>query len=219
MLEGRVIGVCGHKDTGKTQVVEGLVKFLKAKGFSVGTVKHVHGALTTSPSATDSERHLAAGADCVVVESSDVNQINVRSRAGLNSTDAVEAAAMHLFGCDYIIVEGFKRAEIPKIVVTAPSGHIPEGLTQIVAYVSDGPKPDKAPGFKLSETETLGAFLLDKRILAPAGLAAQLVVNGRPIPINEFVQSVLWGVLTGFLSSLREVGTPATIEISIKRRR
>jgi molybdopterin-guanine dinucleotide biosynthesis protein MobB len=219
MFEGRIIGVCGHKDTGKTRVVEGLVKFLKAKGHSVGTVKHVHGAITISPAAADSERHMAAGADCVVVESSDVNQISMRSRAGLRSTEAVEAAARYLFGCDYIIVEGFKRAEIPKIVATAQPGDVPEGLTQVVAYVGDGPKPEKAPGFKLSELDKLGTLLFDKQILAPVGPLAHLVVNGRPIAANEFVQSALWGVLTGFLSSLRDIGTPATIEISMKRRR
>jgi len=81
MLEGRIIGVCGHKDTGKTRVVERLVKFLKAKGFLVGTVKHVHGAVATEPATTDSARHLAAGADCVVVAGSELTQINIRPPA------------------------------------------------------------------------------------------------------------------------------------------
>lgn len=219
MLDGRVIGVCGHKDTGKTRVVEGLVKFLKAKGFSVGTVKHVHGAIATEPAATDSERHFAAGADCAVVASAERTQINVRASAGVAPGDDLEAAARQLFTCDYIVVEGFKRAEIPKIVVTAVPSDVPDGLTQVVAYVGDDAKPAGVPGFKLGEIERLGAFLFDKHILGPVGPTAHLVVNGREVPMNEFVRSALAGVLTGFIASLRDVESPTTIEVRIKRPR
>jgi molybdopterin-guanine dinucleotide biosynthesis protein MobB len=229
MLEGRIIGVCGHKDTGKTRVVEGLVKFLKAKGFSVGTVKHAHGPIVTEPGATDSARHLAAGADCAVVEGGEIIQISMKPPATPKqdsapepqcaADDVLEAAARHLFACDYIVVEGFKRADIPKIVVTARAGDVPEGLTQVVACVGDGAKPDGLPAFELDEISALGAFLFDKHILAPVGPTAHLVVDGRPIPMNEFVTRALSGTLEGFLTSLRDVESPTTIEISIKRLR
>ena len=229
MFEGRIIGVCGHKDTGKTRVVEGLVKFLKSKGFSVGTVKHVHGAIVTDPATTDSARHLAAGADCVVVEGGELIQISMRPPATpkqgsapepqLAADEALEAAARHLFACDYIVVEGFKRAGIPKILVTARAEDVPEGLTQVAARVGDGPNPAGLPAFKLDEPATLGAFLFDKGILAPVGPAAHLVVNGRPVPMNEFVTRALSGTLEGFLTSLRAIENPTTIEISIRRPR
>ena len=229
VFEGRIIGVCGHKDTGKTRVVEGVVKFLKAKGFSVGTVKHAHGAIVTEPASTDSARHLAAGADGVVVEGGEVIQISMKppvtpkkdSAAGpqLAADGALEAAARHLFACDYIVVEGFKRADIPKILVTMRAEDVPEGLMRVVACVGDGPKPANLPGFALDQLAALGVFLFDKGILAPVGPTAHLVVNGKPIPMNEFVRSALSGVLQGFLTSLRDVENPTTIEISIKRPR
>jgi molybdopterin-guanine dinucleotide biosynthesis protein B len=229
VFEGRIIGVCGHKDTGKTRVVEGLVKFLKSKGFSVGTVKHAHGPIVTEPGATDSARHLAAGADCAVVEGGELIQINVRPPVApkedstrepqLAADEALEAAAMHLFACDYIVVEGFKRADIPKILVTARAEDVPKGLMRVVACMGDGPKPADLPGFALDQLDALGVFLFDKGILAPVGPTAHLVVNGKPIPLNEFVRSALSGVLQGFLTSLRDVENPTTIEISIKRPR
>ena len=227
ILEGRVIGICGHKDTGKTAVVEGLVRFLKARGFTVGTAKHAHGAVAAPPEDTDSERHLAAGADCAVVAGGDRVQVNVRPAGGtaLGAEAAAEAgevletlAARYLAACDCIVAEGFKRAEIPKIVVSREPGDVPEGLTQVVACVSDRPQPGGPPTFRPNEIEKLGVFLLDKGLLAPGGPTAHLVVNGRPVPMNEFVRGALSGVLAGFISSLRGVPDPTTIEISIRRR-
>jgi len=113
------------------------------------------------------------------------------------------------------VVEGFKRAGIPKIVVTARAEDVPEGLTQVVACVGDGPAAGGTPVFKLDEIDNLGALLFDKHILAPAGPTAHLVVNGRPIPMNEFVTRALSGVLEGFLTSLRDVENPTTIEVRI----
>jgi hypothetical protein len=155
-------------------------------------------------------------------------QVNVRPAGGVVDAVGTEAqagetleavAARYLFGCDYVIAEGFKRAEIPKIVVSREPDDVPEGLTQVVACVSERPQPGGPPAFKPGEIEKLGALLLAKAILAPIGPTAHLLVNGRPIPMNEFVRNALSGMLSGFVGSLRGVPDPTTIEISIRRPR
>ena len=65
-LRGRAIGVMGWKDSGKTLVVERLVTSLVRRGFGVGTVKHVHEALSLQPAAKDSVKHLDAGAEIAI---------------------------------------------------------------------------------------------------------------------------------------------------------
>ena len=233
-FEGRIIGVCGTKATGKTAVVEGLVAFLKARGSSVGTVKHTHGeiAALSEAAAKDSDRHLAAGADCVVVSGDRLVQANVRlpapgdepgaARAQADGGTLDAAAAKYLFTCDYIVVEGFKRAAIPKIIVTREPGDLPEGLTNVVACVTEGPVPAGLPAFKPGEMAALGSFLFEQKVLLPqAAIApeARLTVNGKPVPMNDFVRRVVVGVLEGLLTSLRDVETPTAIEIAVKHPR
>jgi hypothetical protein len=61
-------------------------------------------------------------------------------------------------------------------------------------------------------------FLLENDILKPPAWMTTLMVNDKPVPINEFVQSSLAGVLRGFIASLRDVEPPTTIQVTIKQR-
>jgi molybdopterin-guanine dinucleotide biosynthesis protein len=244
-FEGRVIGVCGLKDTGKTAVVEGLVKFLKERGATVGTVKHAHSEIALDSEGKDSMRHLGAGADCVVTIGEALVQVMVRpdgagvadsdgkvggGRVGegdLSARDLEAVVARYLACCDYAVVEGFKGLDIPKVVVLGTDSAMPGGLKNIVAlaYRGDtcqcrsGDLPGQFQGlplFAIDEIEKIGGMLFDRDILQPPGARAHLLVNGRPIPMNEFVRSALAGVLEGFVGSLRDVEAPAKIEISVK---
>jgi molybdopterin-guanine dinucleotide biosynthesis protein B len=239
-LEGRVIGVCGLKDTGKTVVVEGLVKFLKEKGFTVGTVKHAHSEIALGAEGKDSMRHLGAGADCVVTIGKRLLQVMVRpdgagaaesgakvGEGGPGVSDLEAALARYLSFCDYVVVEGFKGLGIPKIVVLGADSSMPGGLKNIVALAYRGDPCDcrsgdlpgrfqRLPIFAVDEAEKVGKMLFDGGILQTPGARAYLLVNGKPIAMNEFVRSALAGVLEGFVGSLRDVEPPARIEISVK---
>jgi molybdopterin-guanine dinucleotide biosynthesis protein B len=217
-FEGKIVAVVGHKDVGKTRVVEGLVAYLKAKGFSVGTVKHVHGPVALEPKTVDSGRHLAAGATCAVTVSDRMVQATsgLGGRARKSAQAALdEALVRHLAGCDCVIVEGFKALALPKVVVTS-GGTQPPRLENVVAYVYRGAKPKSLPAFRQSEVRKLGAFLLKSGILAPGGAAAHLVVNDKQVPMNEFVARALAGVIQGFVGSLRDVESPEKIELTIR---
>ena len=239
-FEGRVIGVCGLKDTGKTAVVEGLVKFLKEKGATVGTVKHAHSEIALDSEGKDSIRHLGAGADCVVTIGERLVQVMVRpdgvgvadsggkvGEGDLGISDLEAALARYLASCDYVVVEGFKGLDIPKIVVLGADSAMPGGLKNIfaLAYRGDpcecrsGDLPGQFQGlpfFAIDEVEKIGGMLFDRGILQAPGARAHLLVNGKPIPMNEFVRNALAGVLEGFIGSLRDVEVPTTIEISVK---
>jgi molybdopterin-guanine dinucleotide biosynthesis protein B len=215
----KTVAVVGHKDAGKTRVVEGLVRYLTGKGFTVGTVKHVHGRVTLEPRATDSARHLRAGAACAVTVSDLMMQASRTSGGeGRKSAQRMldEALARHLAACDCVIVEGFKGLALPKVVVTSGGG-MPPGLTNVVACVYRGAKPKSLPAFRPGEVRKLGEFLLKRGILKPGGAAAHLAVDDKPVPMNEFVARALAGVVEGFVESLRGVKQPAKIQITIKR--
>jgi molybdopterin-guanine dinucleotide biosynthesis protein B len=210
-LAGRIVGVAGWKDSGKTRVVEGLVRFLSGKGFAVGTIKHVHGEIALQPEAKDSMRHLEAGARCVVALGGGLAGFARHGRGDLE-----EVVARYLSLCDLIVVEGFKYAEIPKVAVVAESVDVLKQTENVVAVVCRDVKPEGYPAFTFDEIEDLGEFLLENGVLKPPGESCVLLVDGKPVPMNEFVRSSLAGVVRGFIATLRDVESPSTIHLTIK---
>ena len=104
----RIISIVGYKKSGKTTLVENLVRALKKYG-SVGTIKHLHEHTINKPD-TDTGKHADAGADVVV----DVtpNELVKFSRDN-NLTSALDELANS--GMDFAVVEGFKDSKLPKI--------------------------------------------------------------------------------------------------------
>lgn len=104
----RVISVAGYKKTGKTTLVEMLVRALKKHG-SVGTIKHLHEHEINTPG-TDTWKHANAGADVVVActpaELVKFSRDNTLARA----LDELANS-----GVDFAVVEGFKDSRLPKI--------------------------------------------------------------------------------------------------------
>lgn len=210
-VAGDIIGVVGWKDTGKTTVVEHLVRLLAARGYTVGTVKHVHSPISLEPEATDSMKHLGAGAALTVTAGQDLTVTLDRSCYDLD-----QAISRHLWVCDYIVVEGFKGADIPKIAVIAEGGVIPPEASNVVAAVYRGQPPEGYPVFTFDEIDRLVDYLFENGILKQPSGRTELHVNGKPVPLNEFVQASLAGVIRGFIASLKDVEPPSTITLHIK---
>ena len=106
----RIISVVGYKKTGKTTLVERLVKALKEYG-SVGTIKHLHETDINTPH-TDTWRHAQAGADVVIGVTP--NELVKFSREN-NLASALDELADA--GMDFCVAEGFKESTLPKIAL------------------------------------------------------------------------------------------------------
>jgi molybdopterin-guanine dinucleotide biosynthesis protein B len=212
LFAGRIVGVVGWKDAGKTPVVERLVAYLTSRGYTVGTVKHVHEGATLQPEAADSVRHLEAGAVTTVALGGDTTVVLTRQDCNLD-----EAMARHLALCDYVVVEGFKRAPIPKVIVLSGDEAVPPDLDGVIAVVGTGRVPQDRPAFTFDEIDKLGKFLFEEQVLRDPVGQTTLFVDGRFVPLNEFVQSSLAGVIRGYISSLKAVDTPpTTIHLHLK---
>lgn len=103
----KIVAVVGHHKSGKTTLIEALVKALKRHG-RVGTVKHMPGHHVDQG---DTHRHLMAGADVVIGVG--LGQIVVTPDGSLES--ALEE--MRSRGIDFVILEGFKGSHYPKIAI------------------------------------------------------------------------------------------------------
>ena len=106
----KIISVTGYKKSGKTTLVEQLVRELSKHG-SVGTVKHMPGH-DLNPDGTDTRRYMNAGARAVLGVTSNGS---AKFIPGTDLGNALDELANS--GMDYAVVEGFKDSRLPKIVL------------------------------------------------------------------------------------------------------
>lgn len=114
----RVISIVGQSNSGKTTLLEKVVRELNKRGYRIGTVKHdTHGFEIDYPG-KDSYRHFRAGSEMAAILGPDKIAIVKR----LSKPLALDQALKTFFAdkqhhLDLIITEGFKREPKPKIEV------------------------------------------------------------------------------------------------------
>ena len=164
----KVIGVCGFKNSGKTTLVEKLVRQLSDQGYRISTVKHAHHDFDIDHEGRDSFRHRKAGATEVAVISQHRFAImHELRRAEPPSLDDILAK---LSPCDLVIVEGYKRDSHYKIEVRNLELNHPilagEDPT-IVAIAANGEIADSAiPVFNRDDASNLAQFIIAHTKLA-----------------------------------------------------
>jgi molybdopterin-guanine dinucleotide biosynthesis protein MobB len=138
----RVISVVGKKNAGKTTLVVAMAQDFARRGRRVGTIKHGHHPALVDQEGKDTWRHFHEGrAIRTMIESPD-QRVTFDRSAG--TADPVDLVRQHFLDLDLVIVEGFKRAPLPKIEVHRHAVHAEplydpagEGADQWVAMVSD----------------------------------------------------------------------------------
>ncbi|QBK05741.1 molybdopterin-guanine dinucleotide biosynthesis protein B [Hylemonella gracilis] len=111
-----VVGFAGYSGAGKTTLVEQLIPAFKAHGLRVSVIKHAHHRFDVDHPGKDSWRHRQAGAFEVLVASD-------RRLALLREYEREhEPQVHHLLAelspvVDWVLVEGFRHSDLPKIEV------------------------------------------------------------------------------------------------------
>jgi len=140
------VGFAGYSGSGKTTLVEAVITLLVAGGETVGVIKHAHHRFDVDQPGKDSWRHRKAGAREVLV-ASDMRLALMREYAEQHEPTAHELIAELDPGLDWVLVEGFRGSDLPKIEVwRAPSAqfaghaaHYPSD-PQVRAVCTDGPE-------------------------------------------------------------------------------
>jgi molybdopterin-guanine dinucleotide biosynthesis protein B len=159
-----VFGVTGWKNSGKTTLVERLVREMTGRGFRVSTVKHAHHAFDIDHEGTDSFRHRQAGATEVALVSGGRWALMHELRD--EAEPSFDAILTRLAPCDLILIEGYKRESHPKIEVRRKDGRKGQALApddpQIKAIAADfDTESGGLPVFDLDEVKTIADFILD----------------------------------------------------------
>jgi molybdopterin-guanine dinucleotide biosynthesis protein B len=117
----RLISVVGKKNAGKTTLVVALVKELVRRGHKVMSIKHGSHPFQVDEEGRDSWRHMhEGGAERVVMETPAQRVVISKISEPMGPR---ELAAMYLSDADFVVVEGFKESDLPKIEVFRKAVH------------------------------------------------------------------------------------------------
>lgn len=160
---GRVFGVVGWKNAGKTTLVERLIAEFVRRGWRVGSIKHGHHDLDVDQPGRDSWRHRAAGATEVAV-------IGGRRYAIMRESEpTLEEVLGRLSPADLILIEGYKREAHRKIEIRAGGEPMAANDPAILAVASDvRPSDTTLPWFQRDDVSGIADFIAD-RVPPPRG--------------------------------------------------
>lgn len=158
-----VIGLAGWSGSGKTTLALKLIAALKARGLRVATIKHAHHGFDVDVPGKDSYAHRQAGADEVVVASS--QRIAHMIEAPLpdpNQRRSLEELLPRVSGADAVVVEGFKAGSHPKLEIYRPELQRPRLLGEvpnIIAVATPRGLSDESAGIPVFDLDAIEASL------------------------------------------------------------
>ncbi len=109
-----ILSIVGKSDSGKTTLLEKVVRELTDRGYRIGTVKHDAHSFEIDHEGKDSWRHKHSGAKLTVISSA--SQVALVSDAD-HDQSLNEIRDKFIWGVDLIISEGYKRETHPKVEV------------------------------------------------------------------------------------------------------
>ncbi len=211
---GSLVAFVGGSGSGKTRFIENLIPVLRNRGLRIAYVKHCHKGFELDQKAKDSGRVREAGADVVVLASGDETaRIETRRRTLLELAGEIGTEV------DLIVAEGFKSEPVKKIEVLASDGIPCCGHdADLVALISDEKVAFSVPVFGSREVELVADFL-EREIMVEdrSKIKVDLVIDGSPVELNDFVKSMLGSTVVAMVSNLRGVKDPGTVKLTISK--
>ncbi|MES3000101.1 MAG: molybdopterin-guanine dinucleotide biosynthesis protein B [Pseudomonadota bacterium] len=163
----KAVGFAGFSGSGKTTLVERLIPALKLHGLRVSVVKHAHHKFDIDHAGKDTWRHREAGAFEVVV-ASDKRLALMREFERPSQLTVHHLIAELYEGVDWVLVEGFKESNLPKIEVWRAASGKPVlygGDDFIVAIATDSadamPESTLRPVLDLNDPDAVANWLIE----------------------------------------------------------
>lgn len=126
----RFFAISGLSKRGKTTAAENLLKEFTRRGVTVGTIKNSScEQINFEPQNTDTAKHRQAGAVCTLLRSPIASAFVCQRQLTL-------AEILPFFTQELIILEGFSRLDIPKIVAASTEADADERLSERTFAIS-----------------------------------------------------------------------------------
>jgi molybdopterin-guanine dinucleotide biosynthesis protein B len=158
----KCVAVVGGKHSGKTTIIENVLRQLKTRGYRVGVVKEMVRIPTLDTPEKETDRYTEAGAETIVAIPRSETVIFFKKRLSLGDV------LSHLQGLDYVLLEGFEsEKKLPRIVAAKTA--------EEAAQFCDGMTVALSGLILESETETAKASKLGVPMLSSTRQAEKLV--------------------------------------------
>ena len=227
----RVIGVIGYKNSGKTGLIEDILKHSDKR---IAVIKHTKEDVEVDREGSDTYRVSNAGS-VVTVLASDSKTVFFTNRMDLEQI----LAELFNYDVDFVIIEGFKEAlkrlNIPKIVMLRDgegSDLIDEHTAMVIENcnynINDVLKViyEKAtiPTMNLNckhcgyncktfvKAVVEGEAKWDDCVLAKG---VKIIVDGKIIPAVPFVSKIVGNTIKAMIETLKGVDNPKIIKVEI----
>ena len=213
-----VVCVVGRDGSGKTRIIEGVAREMKARGHRVATVARSAEGPALESVTKDAERYASAGSDVIVVGSPDAITCVRRVDEEASLDELIWTVGEEY---DLILAEGFRESGFPKIEVhrAAVGGDLICRKDELLAVASDTPFDIDVPQFRLDDATGL-ADLIEAEVL-PTVLSedASVYVDGVHLPIALFVRKMVASTIIGMLRNLKGVSQPRSLRVVVRLRR
>jgi molybdopterin-guanine dinucleotide biosynthesis protein B len=209
-----VVCIVGHSGSGKTTLIENLIAELRSRGRRVAVLKHTCESFDMDRPGKDTWRYARAGCDSLAIVGPHGSAL---LKSGLREGAVEEALSMAGAEADIVLVEGLHDSPWPKIEVHR--GGDDRGLRcrpeELLALVGEGPSEACRRHFSPHEIGPIADLIEDTLACGrPAG--ATLLVNGAPVPLGSFTQSIVSRTILGLLSALKGIGRIRTASVWIR---
>jgi molybdopterin-guanine dinucleotide biosynthesis protein B len=226
-----ILTICGYQDSGKTTLVEHLVRALVRKGYKVSSVKHASCRRGVDSKGKDTWRHWQAGSDPVVFSSDIETSVIKHSKTPIEEIVRMIMADYHP---DIIIIEGLKRGPFKKVtlgdlkptkgaVLTNPS------LKKLVDYVEMEVAVERVlerlPGLDCGkcghDCEGLARAIVAHKhriedCVELSDVNIEIFIGKNKIPTGKFASKVVNGTVRGLLSSLHGYEPEKDVKIHLR---
>ncbi len=162
-----VVCFVGQKNSGKTTLMEKVIRGLKTAGYRVTAVKHDAHAFEIDHPGKDSFRFQAAGADTTVIASPRKTAVVLHHQEELPLASILERFAT---GADIVLLEGYRTSGYPKIEVhRKATGHplLHPPSAGLIAVAADEPVDSPVPRFDTHDADSLIGFIIEKFLGRP----------------------------------------------------
>jgi molybdopterin-guanine dinucleotide biosynthesis protein B len=211
-----IINVIGASNSGKTTYLEKLIPELRRRGYRVGTIKHdVHG-FEIDHEGKDTWRHRKSGAEAIAISSP---RCVASIRETENEMSLEELVGRYFWEEDIILTEGYKRSPFPKIEIyrsAVESKPICSRDDHLIAVVTDDPMELEVPSFHFHEVAEVADFIESRYLKDRKQHSVIVYLDGKRLPMKEFVQDFFLGAVKGMLSTLRGWKKAEALDIHIR---
>lgn len=199
----KVFSVVGITESGKTTTIENIIKELRKRGYSVGSVKEIHFeqfAIDTEGSNT--YRHKQAGSQLVTARGYYETDILFQEKLKVDEI-------LKFYDHDFVILEGITDANVPKIITAHNEKEVLERLDDMVFAISGRlsntlDEFENLPVINTMDNVERLVDLIEEKVLdrLPSKPKVQLKIDGKDIDMVPFVENILSNAVLGVVKEL-----------------